>query len=226
MKILVLDNTIDPSSWGATNILRFARLAPEATFHVRKPPLGDFPGDFDAYDRMILTGSRTSVMDQAPWITTLVSHIRDWVRAGRPYLGVCYGHQILALAMGGPSHVGKAKTPEMGWVEIEQTARSPLLDGLPEKFFTMSRHYDEVTRAPAGFFEFAKSKTCGIQGIQLTGKPVYGIQFHPEKAFTEGVTLLKELKQRKESHLFQHYKDGKKYYDPRIGETIFGNFLK
>jgi len=72
----------------------------------------------------------------------------------------------------------------------------------------------------------AHSKRCAIQAYELTGKQVYCIQFHPETGVVGTARVYKFLKMQKQAHLFEHYKDGEKYFNPKVPETIFRNFLK
>src|SRR3712207_4000003 len=101
MKVLIVDNNIDPVFWGASDLRRLSRHLPGADFHVRRGPQADLPADPRAFDRIVLSGSRTAARDEAPWIDQLLEFIRRAVDAGRPLLGVCYGHQMLARALGG-----------------------------------------------------------------------------------------------------------------------------
>lgn len=226
MKVLVLDNNIDPESHGAKELVRFAGLVPHATFVVRRPPDEDLPRELQVFDKLIISGSKTSAVDEAPWIDRYLDHVRRWVESGKPVLGVCYGHQSIARAMGGLSHVGKAKTPEFGWTEITRVANSPIFEGLPDRFVSFSSHYDEVTRLPPGTEKLAHSEDCGIQGYHFTDRPVFAIQFHPEKNLDEGTRIFDYLKRTGEQKLFRNLKEGKKLFNAAVGKTIFGNFLK
>ncbi len=215
MKILLIDNNITPSYWGARDLRRFGALVPGSEIHVRRAPHDDLPESPAAYDRILVSGSLTAATDDAPWIDRLLGFVRRAIELKRPYLGVCYGHQVLARAVGGKTFVRRAEMGEFGWTKIRVTRETPLLEGLPKEFYSFESHFDEVASLPPDFQTFASSEICAIQGFQYGGLPVYGIQFHPEKDGTDPGDL-KHVK---------HSSENKKYYRPEIGETIFRNFL-
>ena len=226
MKILVIDNAIDLGFWGGSDFRRYARLIPEATWFVRRAPEADLPADPSDFDRIIVSGSRTSILDQAHWIDQLSGFLKRAIENSQPVLGVCYGHQLIARAYGGMESVGRSKTPEFGWTEIVQTEKNELFDGLPDRFYSFSSHFDEVQRLPSGFVPFAKSDRCGIQAYRLKDKPTYGIQFHPEKDLQSAERIFVEMdKHDKKPPLF-HRKESRKLYRPEVAEVILRNFLR
>jgi membrane dipeptidase len=109
-----------------------------------------------------------------------------------PILGICGGHQFLAMAFGGT--VGPISCPEhakgyegcdaeRGLVSLDaQPAQAPLLDGLPPAIVVMENHYEEVKRVPPGFAVLASSPRSPAQIIVHEERPIYGVQFHPERA--------------------------------------------
>ncbi len=201
-RILIIDNNRDPDCWGAADLRRMASLLDGATLYTRRAPEDDLPASPDPFDQVIVSGSKTSAMEDAPWVFKLHDFIRRTLDAGKPFLGVCYGHQSLVRALGGKETVRKAAQSEYGWTSIEVVESSPLMEGLSRSFYTYSSHEDEVASLPSGLKRLARSSACEIQACQLEGRPVFGIQFHPEKR------LEKE-----------------KLYDPKVGETLFRNFL-
>lgn len=226
MRLLIIDNTLDPDSWGSSNLARFGRLSSGSTVTVRRAPHDDLPSNPSVYDKVILSGSRTSCLEDAPWISRLDAFVRDWIGSGKPLLGVCYGHQALVRAMAGKTHVRKAAEPEFGWTRIEVLEGSPLLEHVPREFHSFSSHYEEVAELPAGFRRLARSRDCEIQACQLGDRPVFGIQFHPEKDLNEGERILSDKKKAGAPKKLLGLGQGKTLFDASIGETIFGNFLR
>jgi GMP synthase (glutamine-hydrolysing) len=228
MRVLIVDNTIDQDSWGSVELRRLAHLGAGAAVHVRRAPQGDLPRTPIGYDRVILSGSKTSALEDAPWISELHEFVARTLDAGIPFLGVCFGHQTLARVICGRQVCRKAEPPEIGWTEIEIIRDSALLAGLPPKFYSFSSHYEEVGSLPPQFRNLARSEACAIQAFQLEERPVYGIQFHPER---DAVSADKTFAKKKSSPATRndpllHPTKSAKLFDPNVGETIFKNFLK
>ena len=108
--------------------------------------------------------------------------------ASQPILGVCGGHQQMALAFGAsvglmgrvePGDVYEGAKRERGFFEVE-TNRRGILRGLPERITVWHSHFDEVKDLPPGFEATASNQTCSIQAMQHKERPVFGVQFHPE----------------------------------------------
>jgi GMP synthase (glutamine-hydrolysing) len=115
-----------------------------------------------------------------------MEYVRTFFEGGKPMLGVCYSHQLIARSLAGQKAVGKAAVPEVTYAPIEILKEHPIFKGLPNPFRVMSSHYDQVCRPPEGFDVFACSKDCPIQMMIHQDKPVVGMQFHPEMDIGEG----------------------------------------
>jgi GMP synthase (glutamine-hydrolysing) len=225
MKILIIDNNLDPESWGASDLKHFAVKHIGAEITVRRGPHHDLPASIAGFDRIVLSGSRTSAIAEAPWIETLHQRIREAIDRGIAILGVCYGHQQIARALGGIEAVRQSPTPEFGWTQINIVEQAPLLKGLSENFWSFSSHSDEVLRLPPGAKLLASSARCPIQAFKLENRPVYGIQFHPERDSADGDTAIARKMKSGQRDGILHPDAGKHVYDPKVGETIFRNFF-
>jgi GMP synthase (glutamine-hydrolysing) len=117
----------------------------------------------------ISLGSEASADDELDWIATELAWLRAADRAGTPILGVCFGAQILATALGGG--VGRARRPERGWVHVS-TSEPELI--APGPWLTW--HNDEIS-LPSGAKLVALNES-GVQAFRLRGH--LGVQFHPE----------------------------------------------
>jgi GMP synthase (glutamine-hydrolysing) len=222
MRILVVDNNIDPDSWGASELrARAAEARPGAVIHARRGPADDLPRVSREWDAIIVSGSKTRALDQAPWISHLDEFLREAVEASVPVLGVCYGHQALARALGGQASVREAALPEFGWTEIERLEPSPLLEGLDERFRTYSWHRDEVASLPPHTRLLARSSRCAIQAFAVEDRPAFGIQFHPERQAEAGERSLARLNRSDAGHI----QGRRKLHRDEIGRLIFSNFL-
>ncbi len=129
---------------------------------------------------LVLSGGAARIA----WESVKLGRIGEYLdRAKFPVLGICVGHQFLALHFGGKA--GPAEIPEFGKTEIEVIRDSPLFEGLPKKFVVWESHNDEVKTVPEEFEVFASSENCRVQAMQHKLKPFFGIQFHPEVEQTE-----------------------------------------
>ena len=107
--------------------------------------------------------------------------IREWVSVlGKPYLGLCLGHQLLADALGGTC--GPQKVPEIGVLEIELTEEGkvdPLFQGTANKQQCLQWHSVRVAQAPEGAVILAKSDVCSVQAMRI-GSNAWSMQYHVE----------------------------------------------
>jgi GMP synthase-like glutamine amidotransferase len=137
---------------------------------------------FDKYDALWVMGGPMDVWqeDEHPWLVPEKRAIRDWVSAGRPFLGVCLGHQLLADAMGG--RVGPGTAPEVGIMQVDLTdagKTDPLFAGLSSPAQCLQWHGAAVLEAPPGATVLASSPVCPVQAIHV-GDCAYGLQYHVE----------------------------------------------
>jgi GMP synthase-like glutamine amidotransferase len=133
-------------------------------------------GDFT---HIILTGSEASIVEREPWVDKEAAFVQDAVAHGLPILGSCYGHQLLALALGGADRVRRCPQPEVGWYPIQIIEKNSLL-GDKGVVFAFCSHFDEAVGLGPEYRILASSPGCPIQAFKLRGLPVWGIQFHPE----------------------------------------------
>jgi GMP synthase (glutamine-hydrolysing) len=236
MKILIIDNNIDQDYWGAADLRRLtASFSRHGTVVVRRAPQEDLPSSPSSFDRIIVSGSKTSCLEDAPWISKLLDFIKQTVDKNKPYLGVCYGHQTLVRALGGKELLKKSENPELGWTKIQIREPSLLfngmVNGIGKTFYSFSSHNEEVSQLPPGLRHLAQSELCQIQACQLGDQPIFGIQFHPEKPLADAKkTLLKAKQDAKKNRALLssllHPDRSDELYDSKIGEIIFKNFLE
>jgi GMP synthase (glutamine-hydrolysing) len=220
-KTLIIDNNID-RPWGLCG--DFRRYL-DGEVLVRRAPQGDLPRDPGSFSHIILSGSKTSVHDSSEWVKNLMDFIRRSVDQEIPTLGVCYGHQIIARTYGGDSVVRASPLPEVGWVEVRQTGKNAILAGLPKKFYSFQSHFEEVCTMPEAFVATAESDRCSVQAYFLKNKPVFGIQFHPERNAEEGQNSIDQKKKSVSKDCI--FKDGKaeSVFTENVARTIFKNFF-
>jgi GMP synthase (glutamine-hydrolysing) len=142
----------------------------------------------------VLTGSSSSVTERAPWMLAFEAYLRDCVARDVPILGVCFGHQILAQALGGLVE----KNPngrEIGTREVLVLEADPVLADLGPRFTVNTTHVDSVTRLPPGARVLARTELEPHAAYALPGR-ARGVQFHPEidgDAMRSWVTLRRPL---------------------------------
>ncbi len=150
---------------------------------------GEMPLDIDDCDAYLCTGSRYSVYDENDWITELKAFVRRAHDAGKPFVGICFGHQMLAEALG-----GKVAKAEQGWgvgvhnIEMlrSETWMQPQRTACKLQFM----HQDQVLRLPEDSKLLGRSDHCPIAMFSV-GKSMLGIQAHPEfiSAYSEALLL-------------------------------------
>ena len=130
---------------------------------------------------VIVTGSHAMVTENHPWSARLAAWIPMVARRHVPYLGICYGHQLLAKAMGG--NVGDhPQGREIGTVEIDlfpESRRDALFAGLPGSFPVHSAHSQSVLSLPHKGVLLAGNAFEPHHAFRI-GDSAWGVQFHPE----------------------------------------------
>ncbi|NDW52690.1 type 1 glutamine amidotransferase [Aliiroseovarius sp. PrR006] len=130
---------------------------------------GEFPAGTDDADGWLITGSKHGVYEDHDWIPPLEDLIRDIRDAGQPLVGVCFGHQIIAQALG-----GKVEKFDGGW-SIGRTE----YDFGYEKLALNAWHQDQVIDAPEGAEIIASTDFCANAAMMI-GDRILTIQPHPE----------------------------------------------
>lgn len=137
----------------------------------------------EPFDILVAMGGPMDVWQERehPWLVPEKEAIRRWVaELGRPFLGICLGHQLLAEALGGA--VGPMKAPEVGIAEVKLTPagrKDPVMAGFPPVTETFQWHGAEVKRLPKGAQTLAGNSKSKVQAMRW-GACAYGTQFHCE----------------------------------------------
>jgi GMP synthase-like glutamine amidotransferase len=148
---------------------------------------GVLPAMPDACDAYMCTGSRYSVYDEREWIAPLGEFLRKLHGAGRPFVGICFGHQMLAQALG-----GQVTRAPQGWGvgvhEMAVVGREPWMRPEQAACRLQYMHGDQVQELPAGATVLARSEHCEIAMFRV-GSTMLGIEGHPEfsAAFNEAL---------------------------------------
>lgn len=141
---------------------------------------GDTPASIDDCDGWIVSGSPASVYDDLDWITTAEDIVRDLLAAERPLIGICFGHQLIAQALG-----GRVERSEIGWSvgpqRYQTIARPPWMgpashDGT---LTILAMHQDQVVEVPSDAVLWSTADTCPVAGLMI-GSRAWTLQGHPE----------------------------------------------
>ncbi|MGE3772819.1 MAG: type 1 glutamine amidotransferase [Gammaproteobacteria bacterium] len=145
--------------------------------HVWAAHEGDLPAHVDDCDAWLVSGSRAGVYEALPWMASLLDWVRGVYAAGRPQLGICFGHQLLAEALG-----GRTLRAPAGWgignVVLRlraTTAGAPTREALS----LYMAHQDQVVTLPPGATWLAETEHCA-HAMFAMGDRVLGLQAHPE----------------------------------------------
>lgn len=185
MKLCILDNDyLDPaiaatySGYGAM----FERLLRDAgatgQFDIFNTVKGEYPASFDSYDAVLLTGSRADAFSQEPWVLALREKVAQLLQAKKKLVGVCFGHQLIALILG--ARVGRAS---QGW-GAGRMAYQWLAPDLPQAegrtdIALLASHQDQVFDLPEGATLLATSAFCPVAAFAVEDR-VFCVQPHPE----------------------------------------------
>jgi GMP synthase (glutamine-hydrolysing) len=101
---------------------------------------------------------------------------------GIPVLGICYGHQVIAAALGGD--VARTDAAEYGRTDLTTTGRSLLFGDLPEMQAVWMSHRDAVVKQPPGFIVAATTTASPVAAMEDRRRGLFGVQFHPEVVHT------------------------------------------
>ncbi len=139
---------------------------------------GEMPGSVSDCDGWLITGSRHGVYENLSWMLDLQDFIRDIYQSQVPLVGICFGHQIIAQALG-----GEVVKSDKGWgvgvhsyrVDRAQSwMREP-----PQQVRIYAFHQDQVVKLPAQASVYSSSEFCPYAGLTY-GDSIITMQAHPE----------------------------------------------
>ena len=188
MLVYLIDNTIDVQGASPRELISvLGRLRPEIEILTEAFRAVSLERVHDLGPSHIILSGQSH-----PWeeysVESLLGVFEVIHKAPQPILGVCGGHQQIALAFGAPVGLMARLEPgegyegakrERGYFEVE-TSGNGLFKDLQKRMTVWHSHCDEVKELPSVFELTASNETCCIQAMQHTKRPLFGVQFHPE----------------------------------------------
>ena len=156
----------------------FGKFDPAVCYEVFDVRQNLYPESLHRDELYLIPGSRASAYDDTPWVKSLIGFIRKMYAENVKTAGICFGHQLIAQALG-----GKVERAKQGWGTGVRTSR--IIDPEALKFFPggqmnlLYNHYDQVTALPPRAKCFAQSDFCRIEGFYIDDR-VLTFQGHPE----------------------------------------------
>jgi GMP synthase-like glutamine amidotransferase len=151
-----------------------------------------FPGDINEYDFYITTGSKASAYEESVWIGQLIEFVRQLDKQQKKLIGICFGHQIIALARG-----GKVEKSDNGWgIGIAGNriiAHPEWMSDEPAEINILVSHQDQITELPDNTILIAENDFCPFFIVQW-GNHFLSIQGHPEWNTDYSRTLINDRK--------------------------------
>ena len=200
-------------------------LCPDCKFSVYSVKDGEFPDrPLTDFDGLIVTGSPASVLDGAPWLDQLAQTIRQAEADKVPMFGACFGHQAIALALGGS--VGKnADDWVFGVTETDIHSPAPWMDAGKGPILLNAAHEEQVTRLPANARVIMGNQDCPNGGFAIDDH-VFTTQYHPEITPEFMAALIDELSSVKPLNVIKRARDSlaQQPENTRISRWIFQFF--
>ena len=151
---------------------------PNLEYAVYDVELGQYPADIDEVDAYLITGSKSSVYEDKPWIVELMEFVRELNRRHKKLLGFCFGHQLVAQALG-----GKTERSAKGWGVGLHTHRFTTVPSWHDQgdvdLNILVSHQDQVVAVPHSARVLAGSEFCENAVCQI-GDHILTFQGHPE----------------------------------------------
>lgn len=161
---------------------------------------GEYPDSSVAFDAFLISGSKKGVYDPDLWIADLSEFVRSCTLDRRKLVGICFGHQLIAHALGG--YTSKS---EKGWglglQEFDITTQKPWMVPTLNRCALYFSHQDQATSLPVGAELLGGSDFCP-NAMYCIGDQVLGIQGHPEISHSLMVQVIERRKEQVGSKVY------------------------
>ncbi|MFL7871816.1 MAG: type 1 glutamine amidotransferase, partial [Anaerolineales bacterium] len=178
------------------------------------------------FTHIIHTGSALSITEPAPFTQKAVAFINQAKDKGLAQMGICYGHQLVCLALVGKQAVRSSPNGlEAGWGEVSFTEEATNCLGVREVETVWQHHFDEATELPEGSHLLATNPHTEIQAYVNLEQRLLGTQFHPEfdRESGNGIYLKdRDLLEKHQLNVDEMIKGNPSF---ESGKVFFGYFL-
>ena len=154
----------------------FRPQMPDATFEHFEVVEGAFPDDPTQFDAVIITGSSAFVTDRSAWVETLFSHIRALDQSRTKLFAVCFGHQAVAMALGGRV---ENRNIVLGSPELAVTREMDWMRPAADSLRLFAGNFQQVVEVPDTLEVLATHPDCPV-AMMAKGAHLMTVQFHPE----------------------------------------------
>ncbi len=157
--------------------------------------IGEYPRDAGDYDGFIISGSKSSAYNDDAWINALKSYICQLKDNKHKLVGICFGHQVIAEALGGKVEYAEHKGVGIGVQTVQILRRLEWMIPFEEYMSLLFYHQDQVVDLPEGAEVLAYNNFCEVQMYHIDNQ-VFGVQAHPEMMRAHNHLLIQELAEK------------------------------
>jgi GMP synthase-like glutamine amidotransferase len=177
MRTLIIDNYL-PNSPQIENLYNVVKDVTVHTVEVKEYSSIHAGEDFKLHDVIVLSGAQRKLAE--PGIFDSYKNEVDFIKSTqKPILGICFGHQLMAMAFG--AEIMDMGEMLEGYYVVRRISENEIFEGLDEKFLVCESHQEMIVDVPFDFELLANSPKCPIEVIKHESLPMFGVQFHPER---------------------------------------------
>lgn len=191
--------------------LRLKSIRPNWRFKTYRVFIGEFPENIRSCDGYVLSGSPASVNNKDGWIDKTLDYIRRLHDSQISMIGICFGHQAIAKALG-----GKVELSPGGWslgsVKVQFSIHTPWMHPQKDELRLYAVHNEQVMLSPKGAKNLGKTDACPIASFSI-GNHVFTTQHHPEMTAEFISDVVDHLSSELETNIIHRAKSSLEYGD-------------
>jgi GMP synthase-like glutamine amidotransferase len=177
MRTLIIDNYL-PNSPQIENLYNVIKDITVHTVEVKDYTTIHAGEEFKLHDVIVLSGAQRKLVE--PGIFDAYRNEVDFLKStDKPLLGICFGHQLMAMAFG--AEVVNMGEKIDGFYMVQRIGDNEIFEGLDERFLVCESHEEMVADLPFDFELLGNSLNCPIEVMKHNSLPIFGVQFHAER---------------------------------------------